>query len=114
VQSENCSPLLQAAAKKSPHPADVIPSETLAEGIAIGKPMRGKEILKYVYQYGVQVIPVPEKEILPAQRELAEKGIFCEHTTAATYAAYQEYIQRYGILKDVLLPICGAGIKSQK
>ena len=114
VQSKNCAPLLQAAAKKSPHPASITPAATLAEGIAIGKPMRGKEILNYMYQYGVKPAPVPEGNILTAQKELAAKGIFCEHTTAATYAAYLDYTQKSGALEDVLLPICGMGIKSQK
>ena len=99
VQSENCA---------------VVPSATLAEGIAIGRPMRGEEILRYLYRFGGRVVPVPEEGILPAREALAQKGIFCEHTTAATYAAYQKYIRENGRLEDVLLPICGAGLKSEK
>ncbi|MCI9458198.1 MAG: pyridoxal-phosphate dependent enzyme [Oscillospiraceae bacterium] len=114
VQSERCAPLLEAAAKKSPHPAAVIPSTTLAEGIAIGKPMRGEEILSYLYRFGGHIIPVPEEGILPARAELARKGIFCEHTTAATYAAYLKYVGENVRLEDVLIPICGAGLKSEK
>ena len=45
VQGENCDPLLQAALRGEDVPADVTPRPTLAEGIAIGKPMRGSEIL---------------------------------------------------------------------
>ncbi len=114
VQSERCAPLLAAAEKNSPHPADIVPANTLAEGIAIGQPMRGEEILQYVYQFGVKVLPAPEDGILPARKALAEKGVFCEHTTAATYAAYLEYVKANGRLEDVLLPICGAGLKSEK
>lgn len=114
VQSERCAPLLTAAEEKSLHPAEIEPCSTLAEGIAIGKPKRGEEILEYIYHYGIKVIPAPEAGILPARRFLAEKGIFCEHTTAASYAAYLKYVKEKGRLEDVLIPICGAGLKSEK
>ena len=68
---------------------DVAP--TIAEGIAIGKPMRSEEILEYVYKYDVRSIHAREDEILDARAALAEKGVYCEHTTAANYAAYLNY-----------------------
>ena len=40
LQSEKCDPLLRAAASGSADPAEVRPEPTIAEGIAIGKPMR--------------------------------------------------------------------------
>ena len=47
-----------------------------------------------------------------ARAELARKGIYCEHTTAANYAAYQEYCRLHGETPDTLITMCGAGLKS--
>jgi len=112
VQSENCIPLLKAFEEGKTLPADIIPKATLAEGIAIGKPMRGEEILKLSQKYKVRFVKAPEDSILKARAFLAQKGIYCEHTTAANYAAYWEYCRLYGKTKDCLITMCGAGLKS--
>ncbi len=112
IQSEYCDPLVQAAQKGETQPANVSPQTTLAEGIAIGVPMRGEEILSYVYQYKIELITAPENRIMEARTLLALKGIYCEHTTAANYAAYLHYCEKYGAIKDCLIPMCGAGLKS--
>ena len=112
LQSENCDPLLKAAQNNSTEPADVKPCPTLAEGIAIGKPMRGREILEYAKKHNVRFIHAPEDRILEARAFLAGKGIYCEHTTAANYAAYLAWCEKYGETKDTLITMCGAGLKS--
>ena len=112
LQTETCDPLLQAAERGLYEPADITPRETIAEGIAIGKPMRGSEILEYVRKYGVRFVHAPEDRIMDARAALAAKGIYCEHTTAANYAAYLEYCRRYGKTSDCLITMCGAGLKS--
>ena len=110
VQSEYCHPLYQARGI----PNEVIPRFTYAEGIAIGKPMRGIEILNRIYPGKEEIILAPEAGILPARAELARQGLFVEHTTAATYAAYQAYITTHELEGESLLPLCGAGLKSEK
>jgi Threonine synthase len=112
LQTETCDPLLQAAERGLDHPADICPTPTIAEGISIGKPMRGGEILAYARKYGVRFVHAPEDEILPAREALAKQGIYCEHTTAANYAAYLNYCRLYGDTPDTLITMCGAGLKS--
>lgn len=112
VQSERCDPLLRAAADGKTEPAAVAPASTLAEGIAIGQPLRGPEILAYARKYGVRFVHAPEDQILPARALLAERGVYCEHTTAANYAAFQRYCQQYGPVRECLITMCGAGLKS--
>ncbi len=112
VQSEKCDPLLQSAQTGSTIPSDVKPEPTLAEGIAIGKPMRGEEILEYAKKYSIHFVHAPEDKILEARAIIAEKGIYCEHTTAANYAAYLEYCRLHGNTRDCLITMCGAGLKS--
>lgn len=112
LQTETCDPLLRAAEAGLTEPADITPKPTIAEGIAIGKPMRGAEILAYARTYGVRFIHAPEDEILDARARLAARGVYCEHTTAANYAAYLHYCEKYGPTPDCLITMCGAGLKS--
>lgn len=114
IQSEYCKPFVNAVKEHSerPHAGEIGP--TAAEGIAIGEPMRGEEILAYIYKYGFRVITAPEKGIQEAKRRLAENGIYCENTAAANYAAYLSYCAQYGRTPDSLIPMCGAGLKSAK
>lgn len=112
VQSERCDPFARAVAEGLRHPAAVTPVPTLAEGIAIGVPARGDEILEYIYAYGCKVITAPEDRILEARAVLAAKGVYCEHTSAATYAAYLAYCEAHGPTPDSLIPMTGAGLKS--
>lgn len=39
-------------------------------------------------------------------------GLYIEHTTAANFAAWDHYCELYGPSTDVLITLCGAGIKS--
>lgn len=112
LQSEHCDPLLRAMESGSDVPAAVSPTPTLAEGIAIGQPMRGETILRLAKKHGVRFVHAPEAEILAARAALAQKGIYCEHTTAANYAAYLQYCRQYGPTPDCLITMCGAGLKS--
>jgi threonine synthase len=114
VQSENCAPFKAAQEQQ----LDTIPTitikDTLAKGIAIGEPMRAEEILNYINQYDITVITAPEALILKARDQLAQQGIYCEHTSAATYAAYLSYAKKNDKLKECLIPMCGAGLKSDQ
>lgn len=112
VQSEHCAPFVEAVNNNESTPASITPTPTMAEGIAIGVPMRGDEILEYIYKYNIKMIKAPENRILEARALLAAKGIYCEHTTAATYSAYLKYCELYGKTSDCLIPMCGAGLKS--
>ena len=112
VQSELCQPFVKAMATGA---ADITYEQlqpTLAEGIAIGMPMRSAEILEYIYKYKVQGITIPEDKILSARGKIARQGIYCEHTTAAVYAGYEHYCEKYGRPQEALLSMCGAGLKS--
>ena len=112
LQSERCDPLLRAMDQGLDVPAQVTPAPTLAEGIAIGQPMRGEEILTYAKKHNVRFIHAPEDRILEARAFLARQGIYIEHTTAANYAAYLRYVELYGPAPDTLITMCGAGLKS--
>lgn len=113
IQSEHCAPFGEARKRGLKVPAPVDPQPTLAEGIAIGQPMRGAEILELIDKYNIEIIEIPEEWIMPARAALAAKGIYCEHTTAGNYAAYLKYREIHGgDAPDSLITMCGAGLKS--
>lgn len=112
IQSERCAPFARAKEQGLKSFADIQPVPTMAEGIAIGKPMRGAQIMEYIYKYDIEVVEIPEDYILPAREELAKKGIYCEHTTAGNLAAYKRYCELHGKTPDSLITMCGAGLKS--
>lgn len=114
VQAENCSPIYAAFANGD---LTVTPTEnkgTLAEGIAIAAPARGQDILAAVRATGGDIITVTEEQIAAAREKMAQMGIFVEITSAANYAAYENYCAKYGDFADktIVMPLCGAGIKS--
>ena len=112
LQSERCDPLFQAASRGETEPAAVNPVPTLAEGISIGRPMRGKAILELAKKWNIRFVQIPENGILAARAALAKQGYYVEHTTAANYAALDEIRRQYGPLDDVLITLCGNGLKS--
>lgn len=99
VQSEHCAPLYDGI-HHTHHPL----GDTLAEGIAVGEPMRLEQMAEVVRANRYDVVIAPEHRILEAKERLAEKGYLVEDTTAATYAAYLEHGSSYG---EVLIPLCG-------
>lgn len=109
VQSENCAPLFGAKDK----PLVIAPKPTEAEGIAIGKPMRGEQILASGYGGEREVITIPEAQIVPARLRLAREGFYVEHTTAAVFAGYEAYAKTHEINGDSIISLCGAGLKSE-
>jgi threonine synthase len=114
VQADNCAPILKAFHQGKATVAAVENTGTLAEGIAIAAPARGAEILDAVRKTGGDIIGVAEEEIGLARQAMASQGIYVEITSAANYAGYLNFVKRYPALKQqiVVLPLCGAGIKS--
>lgn len=112
IQSEHCAPFAETIARGEEHMVSIVPKPTLAEGIAIGVPARAEEILAMIRRHSIRVVTAPEDQILPARAELAKKGIYAEHTTAAALAAYRRYCEIYGPTPDSVLSMCSAGIKS--
>jgi threonine synthase len=114
VQAENCAPIVHSFTKGRNTVELVESFETLAEGIAIAAPARGTEILQAIRATDGDIIGVTEESIIQARKELALKGIYVEITSAANYAGYLKYVEKYPELKNqqIVFPLCGAGLKS--
>ncbi|MCX8094873.1 MAG: threonine synthase [Caldisericia bacterium] len=112
VQSENCAPIYEAYKKKSIKIDKFNKKYTIAEGIAIAEPLRGKEILKVIYETQGEVLIAKEEEIILAQTELSKRGIFVEPTSAVQYLGLKKYIKRLKKKENIVCILTGSGLKS--
>lgn len=109
VQSEKCAPVYN---KYHQYPATT-PEPTVAEGIAVGKPMRIDEMIKAVRESGGEFITVDDQSVEQMQHELAEMGIYIEPTSGAAVAGALKYFKNKAISENIkiVVPLTGTGLK---
>lgn len=114
VQAAAVAPLAEAwrtGADEPPGGATPTPpaAPTAAEGIAIPRPPRARQILRAVRESGGAFLTVTEDQISSAQLDLARRGLYVESTGVACWAAVRE-----GALgeRTAVVPLCGAGAKT--
>ncbi|MER5533678.1 pyridoxal-phosphate dependent enzyme [Streptomyces mirabilis] len=110
VQAAAVAPLAHAWAEGADDLVGVTPwAPTFAEGIAIPRPPRARQILRAVRDCGGTFLTVTEDQIRHAQRDLASRGLYVESTGVACWAAVRE-----GVLegRTAVVPLCGAGVKT--
>lgn len=112
IQSARVAPLYHAWRKDLEDVPGIIPDgPTLAEGVSIANPIRGKRLLQAVRETDGAVLVVDDEAILHAQRQLAHKGYYVEPTSALVVAGFQELIESIDDQDLVLLPLTGSGLK---
>jgi threonine synthase len=112
VQSAACAPLYQAFKKGWRKPRRILKKETMAEGIAIAEPVRGRQILEVIGETGGEILAVTETEISVAQGEMGRKGHFIEPTSAATVAGLKKYLRAKRRKETIVSTLTGTGLKS--
>jgi threonine synthase len=127
VQSDRCAPLAKAFDVGSDAPVEVPVGPTLAEGIAVPRPVRGAQILAAVRESGGCVVGVPDSTIAPAGRELARRGLLVEPTAALVWGAALLLRGRSSAARTsgeawrtarelaagrLIVPLCGSGLKA--
>lgn len=111
VQPVSCAPLYEAFKKGWEETQPVEKQATVAEGIAIAEPVRGRQILEVLKETDGEVLTVAEKEIGIAMREMGRKGHFIEPTSAATIAGLKKYLKH--VTKEVIVStLTGSGLKA--
>jgi threonine synthase len=110
VQAIGCPPLALAFEKEDDEPVTIEPTPTVAEGIAIAAPPRGRQVIAAVRHSDGEIIAVSDDEILAARQELAALGLYVEPTGAVAWAGLTRSDLPAGI--TVVVPLCGAGLKS--
>ncbi|MDG4861808.1 threonine synthase [Streptomyces sp. T-3] len=114
VQAAAVAPLaaaFAAGASELGPPVEVGP--TYAEGIAIPRPARARQILSAVREFGGSIVTVPDPAIAAAQRDLARRGLYVESTGVACWAAvHRGALAEVLAGRSVVVPLCGAGAKT--
>lgn len=111
VQSEHCAPVYQAWQAGLEEVPAVEEGDTIAEGIRIQAPVRGKTLLRTLRETGGQVVVVSDAEIAAAQDRLARLGLYVEPTSAAAVAGLEQIAHRLPE-GDVVLALTGSGLKT--
>lgn len=111
VQADACAPIASAweAASPEPHPADEQP--TIAEGIRITAPIRGREVLEVVRSSGGAVLRVDEAAIRAAQQDMQQRGLLIEPTSAVAVAALATIHATLDPQATIVIPLTGSGLK---
>ncbi len=115
VQSKNCAPLYESFIKNSQYPSLVKSIPTLAEGIAIVKPIRGTQILEAVKASNGEIISVSEDNIKETLKKVIKMGYYIEPTSAAVVASALDFQKKNtGTLQDKIIATVstGHGLKS--
>ena len=107
VQSENCPAVYSRINGASESKC----LETVAEGIAISKPVRMKQITQIINDNNGDVVIVKEREVVEALKLMLKRGLYIEPTSAVVIAALKN-IKTNG--QVVVLPLTGSGLKAGK
>jgi len=112
VQSAACAPLYRAFRNGWTEPRPIEKRETVAEGIAIAEPVRGRQILEAIHRTDGEILAVTEKEIGITLKEMGRRGHFIEPTSAATIAGLKKYLRKKSRRETVVSTLTGTGLKS--
>jgi len=108
VQSTGCPPIAEAVRKGLDRAADIEARPSVAEGIALARPIRDREILRAIRETGGDAIAVSDDEILAARGALARMGLYVEPTSAVVAAA----LLRIRLQGTIVAALTGSGLKS--
>jgi len=106
VQAIACSPLYEAFHRRH----SMQPQPTVAEGISIREPIRGREVLEAVRATEGEILAVTDEETLQARDIIAKRGLYVEPTSAVAVAALKQLSPRL----STVISLTGSGLKSPK
>jgi threonine synthase len=86
--------------------------KSIAEGLAIIKPVRSKRLLQALRESDGGAVTVTEGEIMDAYHRLAQCGIFAEPSSAVAAAAVTKVRAQLGMNARIVAALTGSGLKS--
>ena len=114
VQAAACAPLAVAFGAGAQQPAIIDPKPTVASGVAVARPVRGREMMTAIRLSGGTVVSVEDDEAKTARSVLSRlEGLDLEFTSALAFAA-TGYLRDTGIIQQhevVVIAATGAGLK---
>ncbi len=114
VQAANCAPVYQAWQQGLDDVPAIAKQATAAEGIAIAKPVKGKDILQALRASDGTVCTVTDEEVWSTLTLLGKHGIYVEPTAAAAPAAIRQLCSSGLITANdkVVVELSGMGLKA--
>ena len=113
VQAEGCAPIAEAFEEGREKVERIRNPKTIAHAIENPYPPSGNQVLRKLRENGGLALAVSDEEILEAQRQLAQEGIFGQPAACAPLAAAKRLVNN-GYVKPedrTVLIITGAGVK---
>ncbi len=114
VQAAACAPIVAAWRAGLAEPQPVEAGRSLAEGVLITAPPRGREIIAALRRASGSAVAVTEDEIAASWRSLPrEEGLYVEPTSAVAVAGLAKLIGEGAIRPGemVVVPLTGMGLK---
>ncbi len=116
AQPANCAPLVAAFEAGAKVCTEIEPRPTIAEGTAIARPVRGREVLAALRASGGAAVAVGEDEIETAARRLALGGLYAEPTSAVAAAGLSRLLASgaIGPGESTVVVLTGGGLKATR
>jgi threonine synthase len=111
VQANACAPIVKAFKKGSGIFDPCREGNTLAEGVKVTNPSRGKAMLDYLLPDRGSFLGVSETDIQKGHQELAHRGFFVEPTSAIVWNALKSVYNK--VPEPIVLILTGSGLKHQ-
>ena len=112
VQSAGVDPIVQAWEAGADHPAPIRRGESVADGILVEEPVRGRQILRAIVDSDGMALRVDNAAILAAQAQMHARGFLIEATSAAPIAALPQIRQHIGASGRLLIALTGSDMKN--
>jgi len=84
---------------------------SIAEGLAIASPVRGKRLLQALRESDGLCVTVQEHEITRSHGRLAHRGLFVEPTSATAFAALDVIVDDLQFDDTIVIVLTGSGLK---
>ena len=111
VQSAGVDPIVRGWEQGAESPPQIVRGESVADGILVDEPVRGRQILAAIRDSGGLALRVDNAAILDARRNMHGRGFMIETTSAVPVAALPQIRERIGDV-EVVIALTGSGLKS--
>ena len=111
VQARSCAPIYEAFTRGADTTVAVASRDTIAIGIQVEDPPRGREVLKAIRDTAGAVLNVSDSEIRRGQALAANLGWYVEAASASAVAGVVKLDKLIGEGESVVVPLTGSGLK---
>ncbi|MCY4465569.1 MAG: pyridoxal-phosphate dependent enzyme [Chloroflexi bacterium] len=112
VQSAGVDPIVRAWEAGADTPPTIVRGDSVADGILVDEPVRGRQILRAIADSGGLALRVDNDDILDAQQRMHSRGFMIEATSAVPVAALPQIRERMGDAAELVIALTGSGLKS--